>query len=87
MSAQQHWPCPTCGEDRVFEQPPCADGHTADGLAVSFLSQLVEVPEAREALRTLVGAGHAPLAVLRLGHGLPAGRTPRRPLAEQLLPD
>ena len=25
------WPCPTCGEDTVFEQPPCPDGHTADG--------------------------------------------------------
>ncbi|WP_448640595.1 hypothetical protein [Geodermatophilus sp. URMC 63] len=31
MSAQQHWPCPTCGEDRAFEQPPCVDGHTDDG--------------------------------------------------------
>ncbi|WP_336032234.1 hypothetical protein [Geodermatophilus sp. FMUSA9-8] len=27
----QTWPCPTCGEDTVFEQPGCADGHTADG--------------------------------------------------------
>ncbi|MGY1785871.1 hypothetical protein [Geodermatophilus sp. SYSU D00698] len=24
------WPCRDCGEDRVFEQPPCADGHTDD---------------------------------------------------------
>ncbi len=23
--------CPACGDDRVFVQPPCADGHTADG--------------------------------------------------------
>ena len=23
--------CPTCAEETVFEQPPCQDGHTADG--------------------------------------------------------
>jgi hypothetical protein len=23
--------CPTCAEVREFVQPPCADGHTADG--------------------------------------------------------
>ena len=60
---------------------------TAEGLAVSFLSHLVEVPDAREALRTLVGAVRPPLAVLRIGHGLPTGRTPRRPTAELMLPD
>ena len=60
---------------------------TAEGLAVSFLSQLVEVPDAREALRRLVGAVRPPLAVLRIGHGPPTGRTPRRPMAELMLPD
>ena len=25
------WPCPTCGDDRAFVQPPCVDGHTEDG--------------------------------------------------------
>jgi hypothetical protein len=25
------WPCPTCDDVRVFVQPACADGHTADG--------------------------------------------------------
>ena len=25
------WPCPDCGEDRDFVQPPCTDGHTGDG--------------------------------------------------------
>ena len=25
------WPCPGCGQDSDFEQPPCADGHTEDG--------------------------------------------------------
>lgn len=23
--------CPTCGDEREFVQPPCIDGHTADG--------------------------------------------------------
>ena len=23
--------CPTCDDESVFVQPPCADGHTADG--------------------------------------------------------
>ncbi len=31
MDAQQIWPCPGCGDDAVFEQPPCADGHGSDG--------------------------------------------------------
>lgn len=25
------WPCPACADVRVFVQPPCGDGHTADG--------------------------------------------------------
>jgi hypothetical protein len=25
------WPCPTCGDDTDFVQPPCVDGHTEDG--------------------------------------------------------
>ncbi|MCU1667455.1 MAG: uncharacterized protein JWP40_382 [Blastococcus sp.] len=25
------WPCPTCGDMRMFVQPPCTDGHTDDG--------------------------------------------------------
>jgi hypothetical protein len=25
------WPCPSCDEVREFVQPPCAEGHTADG--------------------------------------------------------
>ncbi len=31
MDAQQIWPCPACGDEAVFEQPPCADGHGSDG--------------------------------------------------------
>ena len=25
------WPCPTCGDECDFVQPPCIDGHTEDG--------------------------------------------------------
>ncbi len=28
---QQEWPCPACGDERAFVQPPCADGHTDEG--------------------------------------------------------
>ncbi len=31
MDAQQIWPCTACGDDAVFEQPPCADGHGSGG--------------------------------------------------------
>ena len=27
----QQWPCPTCAQETVFEQPSCVDGHTEDG--------------------------------------------------------
>ncbi|MCA0146539.1 hypothetical protein [Blastococcus sp. LR1] len=30
MSVSQ-WPCPTCGDDTEFVQPPCVDGHTEGG--------------------------------------------------------
>lgn len=30
MDSRQ-WPCPSCGDDRDFVQPPCVDGHTEDG--------------------------------------------------------
>ena len=25
------WPCPLCGDERLFVQPLCIDGHTEDG--------------------------------------------------------
>ncbi|MET0764114.1 MAG: hypothetical protein ABWY29_04555 [Blastococcus sp.] len=25
------WPCPPCGQIRMFVQPTCLDGHTDDG--------------------------------------------------------
>jgi hypothetical protein len=54
---------------------------TADGLAASFLSQLVEVPDARDAVYRLLGTPRPPHAVLRIGRGGPVTRTPRRAAA------
>lgn len=53
---------------------------TADGLAASFLSQIVEVPGPRDQLRMLIGASRPPQAVLRIGRGWPVQATPRLPV-------
>jgi nitroreductase len=53
---------------------------TASGLAVSFLSQPIEVPEARRRLRRDVGEAGHPQVLLRVGHGPVARPTPRRPV-------
>ncbi len=58
---------------------------TASGLAVSFLSQVVEVPRTREELRRLVGGSRPPQAVLRIGRGWPVAATPRLPAAALVL--
>jgi hypothetical protein len=55
---------------------------TDAGLSASFLSQVVEVPTARADLRTLLGGGLWPQAVLRIGYGSPVPATPRRPLED-----
>lgn len=60
---------------------------TASGLATSFLSQVVEVPQTREDLRRLVGGTRPPQAVLRIGHGWPVPATPRRRTEDLLVPD
>ncbi|GLW90640.1 Acg family FMN-binding oxidoreductase [Actinokineospora globicatena] len=54
----------------------------AAGLAVSPLSQPIEVPATRDALSVLVGA--AAHLVLRFGYGHPGTVTPRRPVGEVL---
>lgn len=54
---------------------------TAIGLSASFLSQPVEVPVIRAALRTLLEVRGYPQTVLRIGYGYPAAHTPRRPPA------
>ena len=58
---------------------------TAEGLDASFISQPVEVPAVRGRLRDLLGGGLWPQIALRLGHGAPVPRTPRRRLEEVVL--
>ena len=58
---------------------------TAEGLDASFISQPVEVPQARGRLRDLLGGGLWPQIGLRLGHGSPVSRTPRRSLADVMV--
>ena len=58
---------------------------TVDGLVVSFLSQLIEVPEVRHAVHRLLGTARPPHAALRIGHGWPTLRTPRRDVADLLV--
>jgi nitroreductase len=58
---------------------------TDEGLAASFLSQVVEQPHTRRDLRTLIGGGLWPQTVLRIGYGSPVPATPRRPLGDVLV--
>ncbi|MDT7618146.1 MAG: hypothetical protein QOF00_5593 [Pseudonocardiales bacterium] len=60
---------------------------TANGLATSFLSHIVEVPRTREELRRLIGGARPPQAVLRIGHGWPVAEVPRRPVGDLLTSD
>jgi len=50
----------------------------ADGIAVSYLNQPIEVPELRDRVRTLLDREGAPQIVLRLGYGRDVRTTPRR---------
>jgi hypothetical protein len=58
---------------------------TWQGLATTPISQPVEVPAVRRLLIDRA-SGLSVQMVLRVGYGKPAGRTPRRPLAEVLSP-
>ena len=58
---------------------------TSDGLAVSYVSQLIEVPDARGAVHHLLGTLRPPHVVLRIGHGWPTPRVPRRAVSDMLL--
>ncbi|MDQ2707118.1 MAG: nitroreductase family protein [Actinomycetota bacterium] len=60
---------------------------TVDGLAVSLISQLIEVVEIREQVRQLLGHARLPLAVLRIGHGWPVTATPRRTVEDLVMAD
>jgi nitroreductase len=60
---------------------------TADGLATSFLSQAIEVPELRPRLSTLLERDGHPQLLLRVGYPVGAAHlAPRRPLADVLEP-
>ena len=55
---------------------------TDAGLAVSLLSQPIEVPAAREQLRLALGRSGTPQMVMRVGYGKPGWPTPRRSIDE-----
>ncbi|MEU4772085.1 nitroreductase [Micromonospora sp. NPDC023644] len=57
---------------------------TDSGLAVSMLSQPIEVPSAREQLRLSLGRFGTPQMVMRIGFGQPGWPTPRREVDEVL---
>jgi hypothetical protein len=59
---------------------------TVNGLATSFLSQIVEVSQTREELRRLIGGTRPPQAVLRLGYGWPVVASPRREVGDLIAP-
>lgn len=59
---------------------------TDAGLAASMLSQPIEVPAARDQLRRSLGRAGAPQLAVRLGYGRPGRPTPRRGIADVLLP-
>lgn len=58
----------------------------ADGVAVSYLNQPIELPELRDRVRRLLGREGAPQVILRLGYGSPIRPTPRRRVEEVLWP-
>ena len=55
---------------------------TEHHLAVSLLSQPIEVPAARDRLRKGLGRLGTPQMVLRIGYGRPGFATPRRAVEE-----
>ena len=59
---------------------------TTLGLSASFLSQPIEVPPVRVKLRRALGTTLEPQAILRIGFGSPVPATPRRPVADLLMP-
>jgi nitroreductase len=58
---------------------------TIHGLAATPMSQPLEIPELRN-LFTATGTGQWAQVVLRLGYGQPVTATPRRPVADVLMP-
>ena len=60
---------------------------TTQGVATSLLNQAIEHSRLRWLVRDPLGAWSRPQAVMRFGYGPPVPPTPRRPLADVLLPD
>jgi hypothetical protein len=54
-------------------------------VSASFLNQPIQVPDLREAVRSLLGARGFPQLILRLGYGPEVNVTPRREIAKTLL--
>lgn len=59
---------------------------TANGLATSLISQPIDVPVVREELRIGLRRSGSPRILLRTGYGVPTPATPRRPIAEVIVP-
>jgi nitroreductase len=57
------------------------------GLSTSLLSQPIDVESVREQLRIGLRRHGPPQMLLRFGYGVPGTPTPRRPVAEIMLPD
>lgn len=60
---------------------------TRAGLVSSLMSQPIDVPQVREQLRIGLRRRGTPQLLVRLGYGVPASPSPRRPVADVLLPD
>src|SRR6266545_3262194 len=60
---------------------------TTQGVATSLLNQAIEHSRLRWLVRDPLGSWSRPQAVMRFGYGPPVPPTPRRPLADVLLPD
>jgi nitroreductase len=60
---------------------------TRAGWVASPLTQVLEDPQTRQALRTQVTWGGWPQSLLRVGHALPTPATPRRPRQEVVVDD
>ncbi|WP_432705819.1 Acg family FMN-binding oxidoreductase [Amycolatopsis taiwanensis] len=60
---------------------------TVRGLALSLLSQVVEVTDTRDELSRLLGSTWYPQAVARIGYGWPTPVTPRRDVRDLLISD
>jgi hypothetical protein len=60
---------------------------TRFGLSTSLMSQPIEVESVREQLRIGLRRHGTPQMLLRIGYGVPAAATARRPVAEDLLPE